>query len=124
VFDQIIGVTVVIAIVVVALFFALITIERTALYGVLKALGASSTTLFWGVLLQALIVTLIASAIGIVASLILAAIIPPGSIPFIATPLRLATSVAYLVIAAVIGCAFSLRRVLKVDPATAIGGGQ
>ncbi len=124
VFDQIIGVTVVIAIVVVALFFALITIERTALYGVLKALGASSTTLFWGVLLQALIVTLIASAIGIVASLILAAIIPPGSIPFIATPLRLATSVAYLVVAAVIGCAFSLRRVLKVDPAAAIGGGQ
>ena len=58
------------------------------------------------------------------ASLILAAIIPPGSIPFIATPLRLATSVAYLVVAAVIGCAFSLRRVLKVDPAAAIGGGH
>jgi putative ABC transport system permease protein len=124
VFNQIIGVTVVIAIVVVALFFALITIERTALYGVLKALGSSSATLFWGVLLQALIVTLIASAIGIVASLILAAVIPPGSIPFIATPVRLATSVAFLVIAAVIGCAFSLRRVLKVDPAAAIGGGQ
>ena len=124
VFDEIIDVTVVIAIVVVALFFALITIERTALYGVLKALGASSGTLFWGVLLQALIVTLIASAIGIVASLVFAAVIPPGSIPFVATPTRLLSSVGYLLLAAVIGCAFSLRRVLKIDPAAAIGGGQ
>ena len=62
VFNQIIAVTIVIALVVVALFFALITIERTALYGVLKALGASSGTLFAGVLLQALVVTAIASA--------------------------------------------------------------
>jgi putative ABC transport system permease protein len=124
VFDQIIGVTVVIAIVVVALFFALITIERTALYGVLKALGASSGTLFAGVLIQALIVTLIASAIGIIASLVLAALIPPGSIPFVATPTRLLSSVGYLLVAAIIGSAFSLRRVLKIDPAAAIGGGQ
>ena len=38
-FNQIIGVTVVIAVVVVALFFALLTVERTGLYGVLKAIG-------------------------------------------------------------------------------------
>ena len=124
VFNQIIGVTVVIALLVVALFFALITVERTALYGVLKALGASSRTLFAGVLLQALVVTLIASAIGAAASLALDAAIPAGSIPFVATPARLLSSLAYLVVAALIGCAFSLRRVLRIDPASAIGGGQ
>ena len=124
VFNQIIGVTVVIAIVVVALFFALITVERIGLYGVLKAIGASSGTLFAGVLLQALVVTVVASAIGVAASLVLDAVIPAGSIPFVATPLRLLSSVAYLVVAALIGCAFSLRRVLSVDPASAIGGEQ
>ena len=124
VFNQIIAVTVVIALVVVALFFALITVERTALYGVLKAVGASSRTLFAGVLVQALVVTAIASAIGVSASLLLDAVIPAGSIPFVAAPGRLLSSVAYLVIAAVIGCAFSLRRVLKIDPASAIGGEQ
>ena len=124
VFNQIIGVTVVIALVVVALFFALITVERTALYGVLKAVGASSRTLFAGVLLQALVVTMIASAIGVAASLALDAAIPAGSIPFTATPARLLSSVAYLLIAALVGCAFSLRRVLNVDPASAIGGDQ
>lgn len=122
VFNQIIGVTVAIAVVVVALFFALITLERTALYGVLKAIGARSRTLFAGVLLQAIAVTLVACAIGAAAALALDAAIPPGAIPFVATPGRLATSVAFLLLAAVVGCAFSLRRVLRVDPATAIGG--
>ena len=69
-------------------------------------------------------VTIIASAIGVAASLALDAAIPPGSIPFVATPARLLSSVAYLLVAAVVGCAFSLRRVLKVDPASAIGGDQ
>lgn len=122
VFNQIIGVTVVIAIVVVALFFALITIERTALYGVLKAIGASSGTLFAGVLVQAVTVTLVACAIGAAAALALDAVIAPGSIPFVATAGRLLSSVVFLLVAAVVGCAFSLRRVLRIDPATAIGG--
>lgn len=124
VFNQIIGLTVLIAIIVVALFFALITVERVGLYGVLKALGAGSGSLFAGVLLQAVIVTLIAALIGAVAALALAAVIPAGSIPFIATGTRIAGSAFFLLLAAVIGCAFSLRRVLKVDPAQAIGGGQ
>lgn len=122
VFNQIIGVTVLIAIVVVALFFALITVERTALYGVLKAVGASSLYLFAGVLLQALVVTLLAATVGIAASLAVDALLPAGGIPFVVQPARLIGSVGYLLLAAVIGCALSLRRVLRVDPASAIGG--
>ena len=121
-FNQIIGVTVVIAIVVVALFFALLTVERTALYGVLKAIGASSTRLFLGVLFQAVLVTLTAAAVGAAAALALDAVIPAGTIPFVATPARLLGSVVFLLFAAVVGCAFSLRRVLRIDPAAAIGG--
>jgi len=124
VFNQILGLTVLIAIIVVALFFALITVERVGLYGVLKALGAGSGRLFAGVLLQAVIVTVIACAIGAVAALALDAVIPAGSIPFTAGGGRLIGSTVVLLLAAVIGCAFSLRRVLRVDPAQAIGGGQ
>lgn len=124
VFNQIIGITVLVAILVVALFFALITVERTPLYGVLKALGASSSSLFLGVLVQAVVVTLIACLIGGLASFLLAALIPPGSIPFVASTGRVLGSAVFLLLAAFIGCAFSFRRVLKVDPAIAIGGGQ
>ena len=59
-FNQIIGVTVAIAVVVVALFFALLTVERLGLYGVLKAIGARSRTLFAGLVVQAVVVTAVA----------------------------------------------------------------
>jgi putative ABC transport system permease protein len=121
-FNQIIGVTVVVAVVVVALFFILLTVERVALYGVLKALGASSATLLAGVLVQAVVVTAIACVIGAGASLALDAALPAGSIPFTATVGRLLGSAAALMLAAVVGVAFSLRRVLRIDPASAIGG--
>ena len=62
-FNQIIGVTIAIAAVVVALFFALLTVERLALYGVLKAIGARSRTLFAGLVAQAVVVTTAASIV-------------------------------------------------------------
>jgi putative ABC transport system permease protein len=122
VFNQILGVTLVIAIVVVALFFALLTVERTALYGVLKAIGGRSSTLFAGVVLQAVAVTAGAALIGGVLALAMDAALPPGAVPFDLTPSRLVSSVALLLAAAVLGCAFSFRRVSRVDPASAIGG--
>jgi len=120
-FNQIIGVTVIIAVVVVGLFFVLLTVERTAMYGVLKAIGARSSTLVGGVVLQAVVVTLIASAIGAGLGLALDLAVPPGSIPFTLTVGRVVTSVVLLLVAACVGSAFSLRRVLRIDPAAAIG---
>lgn len=121
-FNQIIGVTVLIGVVVVALFFALLTVERSGLYGVLKAVGAGSGTLFLGVVVQAVIVTLVACAAAAAIAVGLGALIPAGSIPFAIGAGRLITSTVLLLVAAGIGCAFSLRRVLKIDPASAIGG--
>ncbi len=123
-FNQILGVTVVIALVVIALFFALLTVERTALYGVLKAIGARSRTIFGGLVAQAVVVTVIAAAIAGVAVIVLDLVIPPGSIPLFISAGRIASSLILLLIAAVIGCAFSLRRVLQIDPASALGSSQ
>ncbi|MGD9995477.1 MAG: FtsX-like permease family protein [Ilumatobacteraceae bacterium] len=120
-FNQIIRATALVALVVVALFFALITVERTALYGILKAVGASSWTLFGGVVIQALVVTLTASVAGAGAALLLDAALPAGSIPFEVLSSRLTSSIVLMIVAAVIGSAFSLRRVLRIDPASAIG---
>lgn len=120
-FNQIIGVTALVAVLVVALFFALITVERTALYGILKAVGASSGTLVRGVVLQSVVVTLAAATIGAIGAIALDAAIPPGSVPFVVSASRLVTSVALMLIAGVAGSVFSLRRVLRIDPASAIG---
>lgn len=122
-FNQIIGVTIVIAVIVVALFFVLLTVERIAMYGVLKAIGARTRTLLAGVVLQAIVVTLIASALGATLGLALDAVIPVGSIPFTLGLGRILSSVVLLLVAACLGSAFSLRRVLRIDPAEAIGRG-
>lgn len=119
--NQVIGVTVVIALVVIALFFALITIERITLYGVLKAIGASNRTLFGGVVLQAVTLALAASAIAALLSVALAVGLPPGTLPYSLSAQRIVLSSVLLLVAAIGGCAFSLRRVLRIDPATAIG---
>ncbi len=121
-FNQILGVTVVIALVVIALFFALLTVERTALYGVLKAIGARSTTIFGGLVVQAVVVTSIAAVVAGVAVVVLDLVVPPGSIPLFVSLPRILTSTVLLLIAAIVGCAFSLRRVLRIDPASALGG--
>lgn len=123
-FANIIGVTVFVAVVVVALFFALLTIERTSLYGVLKAIGASSRSLFTGVVAQAAVLTAIAAVIGGGLAWLLDALIPPAAIPLDLRPGRIGLNIVLLLVAAVIGCAFSLRRVLRVDPASAIGSGS
>ena len=120
-FNQIIGVTIAIALVVIGLFFALLTVERTSLYGVLKALGAKSSTIFSGLVVQAVTVTAIASLVAGTLLIVLDVLIPPGSIPLLVTPTRLVVSTLLLVVASVLGCAFSLRRVLRIDPASAIG---
>ena len=120
-FTQIIGVTVIVALVVVALFFALIVVERTALYGVLKAMGSRRGALVGGVLAQAVAVSLLAAAIGAGLAAVLAAALPPGSIPFALSAGRVLSSVALVLVASVLGCLTSLRRVLRIDPASAIG---
>lgn len=120
-FNQIIGVTIAIALVVIGLFFALLTVERLGLYGILKALGARSFTIFAGLMVQALVVTLIASAFAGVLVVLLDLAIPPGSIPVFVSARSIVSSAVLLLLAAAAGCSFSLRRVLKVDPASAIG---
>ncbi|MFP5451801.1 MAG: ABC transporter permease [Thermoleophilia bacterium] len=119
-FTGIIGATVLVAILVVALFFVLLTLERTPIYGVLKAIGASSAQLFAGVVAQAVIVTVLALAAGIALALVLAGFVP-AQVPLRIEPGRVAATAGLMVLAAVLGIVVSLRRVVRIDPASAIG---
>ena len=121
-FQAIIWVTLLVAAVVVALFFALLTLERVALYGVLKALGASSRSLAGGLFTQAATTASLAFVVGAVLAFGLAAILPVG-IPLQLLPGRAALTFAGVLVAALAGSAISLRRIIRIDPATAIGGG-
>lgn len=119
----IIGATLAVVVAVVALFFALITLERVPLYGVIKAIGGSTRQLFAGVVAQAVTVTLIGFVAGGALAVLLDAVTPPD-LPLDITVSRTITALAWLVGCAVVGSLMSLRRVVRIDPATAIGSGS
>lgn len=121
-FTAVIGVTVFVAGLVIALFFALLTLERVGLYAVLKAVGGSSTTLIAGVVLQAVAVAVGAFVLGGAATLALLQAVPEG-IPLQLEPSRALSTLASVTVAAVVGGLVSLRRIVRIDPATAIGAG-
>jgi len=122
-FNQIIYSTLVVVLAVVGLFFSLLTLERMGLYGVLKAIGATTKRLFVGVVLQAVIVTVIAFVAGSLLAIGAAAGMP-AKVPLQLTGSRFVFTFIGLLVASVLGSAISLRRVTRIDPAAAIGGGS
>ncbi len=119
-FNQIIYTTLAVVLAVVGLFFSLLTLERIGLYGVLKAIGATTKRLFIGVLLQALIIATISFIIGSGLAMAAAAALP-AKVPLQLIPSRFISTFIGLLVAAILGSAISLRRVTKVEPASAIG---
>ncbi|MEY4229169.1 MAG: hypothetical protein RLZZ362_18 [Actinomycetota bacterium] len=119
-FNAIIGSTLAVVLAVVGLFFSLLTLERTALYGVLKAVGASTGRLFAGIVVQAVVVAVIAFVAGSALAALADAVLP-AAVPLQLTTGRFVFTFVALIVAAVLGSAISLRRVTRIDPASAIG---
>ncbi len=119
-FEGIIGVTFVVTLLVVALFFALITLERVGLYAVLKALGARTKDLLAGISAQAVCVSVIALAAGFGLSLGFTSLLP-DDLPVRLVPARLAQIGVGVIVTSLLGSLFTLRRILRIDPAEAIG---
>lgn len=110
-----------VAALVVALFFALIVLEKRELFAALKALGTPTRKLGAGVVLQAVIASAIGIVLGALASRALGAVVP-DEVPTLFRNETLVTIAIFTLVAGVVGAAFSLRRIARIDPATAIGG--
>lgn len=122
-FNQILGVTFAVVVLIVALYFALLTLERVPLYGMLKAVGASTRQLFAGVVAQAVVVATAAFVLGAVV-VGAGAAAAPAELPLTVEQSRVVSTYLVLVVCAVAGSLASLRRVVRIDPAQAIGGGS
>lgn len=120
-FSAIIAASFVVVGLVIALFFALVTLEKRGQLAILKAIGASNLFLLQGVLVQALIATVLGYVVGFGLAGLLGLILPPtvpvAFLPATAVSLFLAT-----VAMGALGAAFSFRRVIRIDPASALGG--
>jgi putative ABC transport system permease protein len=120
-FTAIIMVSFVVVGIVIALFFALITLEKRGQFAILKAIGSSNSLLLRGVLVQAIIATVAGYVLGWGLSRLLALALP-SSVPVeFLTRTALALFAATILMGA-IGALFSFRRIIRIDPAAALGG--
>lgn len=106
---------------VVALFFALLTLEKRDLLAALKAVGASTRLLGVGVVVQGLAATGAAVLLGAVLARLVGLVLPE-QVPALFRTVTVVVVAAATVLSGLVGSAFSLRRVARIDPATALGG--
>ncbi len=107
----------------VAAFFTVWTIQRTAEIGLLKALGARTGYVVRDAIGQAAIVLVGATALGLGLGLGLGAAMP-GNAPFALKPVPVLGAGALLVVMGLLGSAVSIRRIAKIDPLIALTGGN
>lgn len=119
-FRGIIAVTLVVTFLVVALFFALLTLERVRVHAVLKAMGARTLDLVAGVAAQAVVVAAVAVLLGGGLAVAFTAVLPPD-LPVRLVPGRGLVVAAGTLVTALAGGLVTLRRLLRIDPAQALG---
>lgn len=119
--SSIIYTTLAVAALVVALFFALLVLEKRELFASLKALGTPTSRLGIAVIAQALISSALGVVIGTVVARLFGLLIP-AQVPTLFRTETLITIAVFTLVAGFVGAVFSLRRIAKIDPATAIGG--
>ncbi|MEK7784937.1 MAG: FtsX-like permease family protein [Chloroflexota bacterium] len=110
----------VIAAFIVAVFFYVITLQKTNQFGVLKAFGASTGFLARGLIGQVLCLSLIGIGLGALLTYSVAAIMPE-SIPFNLAREIVVNYSAVLLLVALGGALLSLRQIATIDPLIAIG---
>ncbi|MDR6998391.1 FtsX-like permease family protein [Neobacillus niacini] len=111
---------IVIAVFVLAAFFYIMTIQKTAQFGILKAIGAKSSFLVKSTVFQVIILTLINIAAAIGFTRIFKAVLP-ADIPFIFDMLQIAKFSGILFLVSIFGSLLSVFNIVKADPIQAMG---
>lgn len=106
---------------VVGAFFTVWTIQRTPDIAVLKALGATSASLLRDALGQAAVVLALASGLG-AAVVVGVGTVAGTAVPFSVDVATLATPIGLLALLGLGGAALAVRRVVSVDPLSALNG--
>lgn len=111
---------IVISAVIIAVFFYVLTIQKTQQFGVMKAIGASNKFVSRTITAQVFVISLTSVIVGIILTYLTALVFPAG-MPF---NLDFTMVVLYglaLLVVSVLGSFASVRRISKVDPLTALG---
>jgi putative ABC transport system permease protein len=109
-----------IGILVIGGFFQILTLQKVAQIGMLKAIGASNLTVGLAAIIQIVAVTVMGVGFGAAVTLLLSLGFPP-TIPIVFAPSAVMAAVGSLLLIGPIGGLVSVRYSLKVEPLTALG---
>jgi putative ABC transport system permease protein len=101
-------------------FFQIQTLQKVPQIGMLKAIGASSSTIALAALAQIVMVTVIGVAFGTAFTLLLSLTFP-ATVPIVFSPTAVALGVGSLLLIGPVGGFVSVRYALRVEPLTALG---
>ncbi|MDP3972318.1 MAG: ABC transporter permease, partial [Candidatus Nanopelagicales bacterium] len=96
-------------------------LEKRELFAALKAIGTPTSRLAVGVVAQALIASFVGVVVGSIAARLLGRVLP-AEIPALFRTDTLIEVALFVIIFGVVGALLSLRRIARIDPATALGG--
>lgn len=104
-------------------FFQIQTLQKVALIGMLKAIGASTLAIGLSAMLQIVITNAVGVALGALGSFALSLTFPPG-VPIVFTGDSAITAIIALMLIGPIGGLVSIWFLLRVEPLTALGLAQ
>ena len=119
-FGLMIGFLIVISAIIIGIFMYVLTIQKTPIFGIMKAQGISNGMIGISVLSQTFLLSLVGSILGLVGtwgtSLVL-----PSAVPFLGNGLYYSIIFVSLIIFSLVGTLFSVLAIRKIDPLKAIG---
>lgn len=115
-----IGFLIIIAAIVIGIFIYVLTMQKTDIFGVMKAQGISSKYIAKSVISQTFILAFLGVGIGLLATTVTSYLLP-AQVPFETNSLFLTAISGLMVLFAILGAFFSVRAVVKIDPLKAIG---
>ena len=119
-FGLMIGFLIVISAIIIGIFMYVLTIQKTPIFGIMKAQGISNGIIGISVLSQTFLLSLAGSILGLVGtwgtSLVL-----PSAVPFLGNGLYYSIIFVSLIIFSLVGILFSVLAIRKIDPLKAIG---
>lgn len=111
---------IVIAVFVLAAFFYIMTIQKAAQFGILKAIGAKSSLLVKSTIFQVILLTIVNIAAAVVFTKVFMTVLP-DDIPFIFDTAQIAKFSLILFLVAIFGSLLSVFNIVKADPIQAMG---
>lgn len=118
-FGLMIGFLIVIAAVVIGIFMYVLTVQKSSMFGVMKAQGISTAYIGRSVVAQTFLLSAIGVSVGGLLTIITSFFLP-AAVPFRSNYYFFGGITVLLIVFAVLGAFFSVRTIVKIDPLEAI----